>query len=187
MMDSHVLRKASFRLPALADIAVLRFNTRGTASEQGTSEGGFGDGEAERYDVAAAISFAVDAGLPRRWLLGWSFGTELALMWGLDSGADIEGAILLSPPLRRAGDAELDRWAESGKPLIALVPERDDYLRPAEAERRFGRVPSAVVIGVDGARHLWVGEPYVRIVLNEIVRRVNPSAPVPLPAEWEET
>jgi hypothetical protein len=108
-------------------------------------------------------------------------------MWGLDRSADIEGAILLSPPLRRAGDAELDRWAESGKPLIALVPERDDYLRPAEAERRFARVPSAVVIGVDGARHLWVGEPYVRIVLNEIVRRVNPSAPVPLPAEWEET
>jgi alpha/beta superfamily hydrolase len=187
MMDSHVLRKASFRLPALADIAVLRFNTRGTASEQGTSEGGFGDGEAERYDVAAAISFAVDAGLPSRWLLGWSFGTELALKWGLDSGAGIEGAILLSPPLRRAGDAELDRWAESGKPLIALVPERDDYLRPEEAERRFARVPSATVIGVDGARHLWVGEPYVRIVLNEIVRRVNPSAPVPLPVDWEET
>src|SRR5580698_4252820 len=45
MMDSHVLRKASFRLPALADIAVLRFNTRGTTSERGTSEGGFGDGE----------------------------------------------------------------------------------------------------------------------------------------------
>lgn len=29
MMDSHVLRKASYRLPALADLAVLRFNTRG--------------------------------------------------------------------------------------------------------------------------------------------------------------
>jgi alpha/beta superfamily hydrolase len=189
MMDSHVLRKASFRLPALADIAVLRFNTRGTTSERGTSEGGFGDGETERYDVAAAISFAADAGLPERWLLGWSFGTELALKWGLDPVADesrsIKGAILLSPPLKRAGDADLDRWAESGKPLIALVPERDDYLRPEEAQQRFARVPSAVVIGVEGARHLWVGEPYVRIVLNEIVRRVNPAASVPLPTEWE--
>jgi len=47
MMDSHVLRKAAFRLPALADLAVLRFNTRGTMSEQGTSEGEFGDGETE--------------------------------------------------------------------------------------------------------------------------------------------
>jgi alpha/beta superfamily hydrolase len=190
MMDSHVLRKASFRLPALADIAVLRFNTRGTTSERGTSEGGFGEGETERYDVAAAVSFATDAGLPGRWLLGWSFGTELALKWGLDAADEnahgIEGAILLSPPLKRAGDADLDRWAESGKPLIALVPELDDYLRPEEAKQRFARVPSAVVIGVEGARHLWVGEPYVRIVLNEIVRRVNPAVPVPLPTEWEQ-
>src|SRR5580693_6847494 len=84
MMDSHILRKASNRLPALADLAVLRFNTRGTASEQGTSEGEFGDGVAERLDVAAAISCAVDRGLPDRWLVGWSFGTELALMYGSD-------------------------------------------------------------------------------------------------------
>ena len=38
-MDSHVFRKAAYRLPALAGIAVLRFNTRGTTSVQGTSEG----------------------------------------------------------------------------------------------------------------------------------------------------
>ena len=54
-MDSHVFRKAAYRLPALADLAVLRFNTRGTASEQGQSEGEFGDGDAERHDVAAAV------------------------------------------------------------------------------------------------------------------------------------
>jgi uncharacterized protein len=179
MMDSHLLRKASFRLPALAGLAVLRFNTRGTSSEQGTSEGTFGDGEGERYDVAAAVRYAVDAGLPARWLLGWSFGTELALKWGLDDPAAIEGAILLSPALHRAGDADLDRWAASGKPLTVLVPELDDYLRPDEARRRFSRVPTADLIAVDRARHLWVGEPYVRIVMNEIVRRVNPAALVP--------
>ena len=190
MMDSHLLRKASFRLPALAGLAVLRFNTRGTSSEQGTSEGTFGDGEGERYDVAAAVRYAVEAGLPARWLLGWSFGTELALKWGLEDPAAIEGAILLSPALRRAGDADLDRWAASGKPLTALVPELDDYLSPDEARRRFARVPSADVIVVDRAKHLWVGEPYVRIVMNEIVRRVNPAALVPptmtLPTHWEE-
>jgi len=32
---------------------------------------------------------------------------------------------------------------------------------------------------VPGAKHLWVGEPYVRIALSEIVRRVNPAALVP--------
>jgi hypothetical protein len=140
--------------------------------------------------VAAGVRYAVDAGLPARWLLGWSFGTELALKWGLDDPAAIEGAILLSPALHRAGDADLDRWAASGKPLTVLVPEFDDYLRPDEARRRFARVPSADVIAVDRAKHLWVGEPYVRIVLNEIVRRVNPAALVPptmtLPTYWEE-
>ena len=89
----------------------------------------FGEGEAERYDVAAGSACAAEAGPPGRWLLGWSFGTELALRWGLGdpndgTGADpgIEGAILLSPPLHRTTDADLDRWAASGKPLIALPP-----------------------------------------------------------------
>jgi alpha/beta superfamily hydrolase len=183
MMDSHVLRKASYRLPALADLAVLRFNTRGTASERGRSEGEFGSAEAERHDVAAAIAWATAAGLPRLWLLGWSFGTELALKWGLDPA--VEGAILLSPPLKRAGDAELDAWAASGKPLLVLVPGLDDYLRPDEARQRFARVPQAELIAVDRAKHLWVGEPAVRIVLGEIVRRVNPAA-WPLPTEWKD-
>jgi alpha/beta superfamily hydrolase len=183
MMDSHILRKASFRLPALADLAVLRFNTRGTSSEQGTSEGAFGDGQAERDDVAAAIDFAVARGLPRLWLVGWSFGTELALKWGI--GPSVEGAILLSPALHRATDADLDAWAASAKPLTVMVPELDDYLRPDEARRRFARVPQADLIAVDRAKHLWVGEPYVRIVLTEIVRRVNPAA-LPLPTEWKD-
>jgi alpha/beta superfamily hydrolase len=183
MMDSHVLRKASYRLPALADLAVLRFNTRGTTSEQGTSEGTFGDGESERHDVAAAIEWSLAAGLPRRWLLGWSFGTELALKWG--NVPAVEGAILLSPALHRATDADLDGWAASGRPLLVLVPELDDYLRPDEARARFARVPQAEVIAVERAKHLWVGEPYVRIVLNEIVRRVNPGA-WPLPTEWKD-
>jgi uncharacterized protein len=183
MMDSHVLRKAANRLPALADLAVLRFNTRGTTSEHGTSGGTFGEGETEAYDVAAAIAYGVAAGLPRLWLLGWSFGTELALKWGNDPA--VEGAILLSPALHRATDADLDSWAASGRPLVVLVPELDDYLRPHEARARFARVPQAEVIAVDRAKHLWVGEPYVRIVLNEIVRRVNPAA-WPLPTEWKD-
>lgn len=179
-MDSHVLRKAAARLPALADLAVLRFNTRGTVSPRGASEGEYDGGVAERYDVAAAVGFVTEHGLPRPWLLGWSFGTELALKYGLDH--PVAGAILLSPPLHRTSAGELARWHGSGRRLVALVPELDDYLRPPAARERFAVVPEAEVVAVDGAKHLWVGEPSVRRVLDEVVRVVHPER-APLPTE----
>lgn len=174
-MDSHVLRKASWRLPAMADLAVLRFNTRGTSSPRGTSEGAFDEGRGEGRDVAAALDLARREGLPRPWLLGWSFGTELALRYGDRPG--VEGAILLSPPLHRATDDDLRRWGSSGLPMTVLVPELDDFLRPEEARRRFALVPQARLVVVPGARHLWVGERFVRRVLQEIVTTVRPEAP----------
>ena len=64
-MDSHILRKAAARLPALADLAVLRFNTRGTTSPRGTSEGAFDGGQAEAFDVAAAMDLVRERALPR--------------------------------------------------------------------------------------------------------------------------
>jgi alpha/beta superfamily hydrolase len=182
-MDSHVYRKASYRLPALAGVAVLRFNTRGTSSARGTSEGRFDHGRSERFDVAAAIELAEFRDLPNRWLVGWSFGTDLALMYGCDPA--VEGAILLSPPLKYSGPEHLATWAASGKPLLALVPEHDDYLQPPQARERFAAVPHARVVGVDGARHLWVGEPYVRRALDEIVAQVAPGVPRPLPTTWD--
>lgn len=180
-MDSHILRKAAARLPALADLAVLRFNTRGTTSPRGTSEGEFSHGIEERADVAAAMSFVEERGLPHPWLLGWSFGTELALKYGLEHR--IDGAILLSPPLHRTSEAELHRWNDAAPPLVALIPEHDDYLRPAEAAERFAALPKIRRIDVAGGRHLWVGEAQTRRVLDEIVATVNPAAS-PLPTTW---
>lgn len=181
-MDSHILRKAAARLPALADLAVLRFNTRGTTSPRGTSDGSFDGGGAERFDVAAAMDFVRARALPRPWLLGWSFGTELALKYGREH--DIEGIILLSPPLHRATEVEVAAWAErTDLQVIVLVPELDDYLRPPEAEARFAMIPHATLIAVEGGKHLWVGESQTRRVLTEVVAAVNPSA-LPLPTQW---
>ena len=177
-MDSHIYRKAANRLPAMADLAVLRFNTRGTQSPHGQSEGEFGHGVTEEADVRAAVKFAVERGLPNLWIVGWSFGTELALKYAIDE--PVLGAILLSPPLHRTSDQELERWAHSDKKLVALIPELDDYLTPTQAEQRFAVIPNIELIGVDGAKHLWVGEAATKRVLNEIVRIVNP-AKFPLP------
>jgi hypothetical protein len=182
-MDSHILRKAAARLPALADLAVLRFNFRGVASPRGSSEGSFGDGILEERDLAAAMDLVGQRGLPHPWLLGWSFGTEVTLKYGLQF--PIDGAILLSPPLKRTTDADLGAWSASGKRLVAIIPELDDYLRPAEARERFAIVPETELVEVQDGKHLWVGENQVSRVLNEIVGRVNPAA-YPLPTRWSE-
>ncbi|MBF4616918.1 alpha/beta hydrolase [Clavibacter sp. VKM Ac-2873] len=180
-MDSHVLRKAALRLPAMTGLAVLRFNTRGTTSARGTSEGAFDGGDAERLDLAAAMDLVAARGLPAPWIVGWSFGTEIALKHGRSH--PIEGAILLSPPLHRATADEVAAWHGDARRLVILVPEHDDFLRPAEARERFASVPDAELIAVDGAKHLWVGEAQVSRVLTEIVRAVAPDA-LPLPTEW---
>ncbi|MBB5632471.1 hypothetical protein BKA04_000694 [Cryobacterium mesophilum] len=180
-MDSHIIRKAAARLPALARIAVLRFNFRGVTSPRGHSEGSFGDGIEERKDLEAAIEFVTERGLPTPWLVGWSFGTEVAVAYGLDH--PIAGAILLSPPLKRVSDEQLGRWSGSGRRLVAVIPEFDDYLRPDEARERFAVVPDAELVMVAGGKHLWVGEEQTRRVLTEIVRAVNPAA-LPLATEW---
>ncbi|WP_298741922.1 alpha/beta hydrolase [uncultured Microbacterium sp.] len=181
-MDSHILRKAAGRLPALADLAVLRFNTRGTTSPRGTSEGTFDGGAAEEFDVAAAMAFVHDRGLPHPWIVGWSFGTELALKYGRDHA--IEGAILLSPPLHRATADDVAGWSGDPRRLVVIVPEFDDYLRPVEARERFSSVPGATLVAVDGGKHLWVGETQTRRVLTEIVAVTHPDA-LPLPTEWD--
>lgn len=182
MMDSHIFKKAANRLPAMADITVIRFNTRGTESEQGKSEGEFGNGVTEQADVIAAIDYAFDTlKVKNLWIVGWSFGTDLALQYATDSR--IKGLILLSPPLLTTKDFHLDFWAKDGRPVIALVPEFDEFLNPVQAKERFSLFPSINLIAVAGAKHLWVGEPFVHRVLSEIVNFVNPTK-LPLATEY---
>ncbi len=183
MMDSHIYKKAANRLPAMAGVTIVRFNTRGTSSEAGTSTGSYDAGVAEKYDVQAAIDYCFDQlKVSELWIVGWSFGTELALCHARDPR--IKGLILLSPPLMKVTEDDLVFWANDGRPITALVPEHDDYLKPAEAKERFSMIPQLELIAVDGAKHLWVGEPYVHRVLSEITRIIAPAR-LPLPTELD--
>ena len=182
MMDSHVYKKAANRLPAMAGITVVRFNTRGTTSEAGTSTGQFDNGVAERFDVEAMLRYCFDElKLENVWVTGWSFGTDLALQHAKDPRH--KGLILLSPPLRTTTNEQLMYWNTDSRPITALVPEHDDYLQPAAARERFSVAPSVKIIAVDDAKHLWVGEPAVHRVLSEIVSIVT-GVPTTLPLEF---
>ena len=181
MMDSHVYKKVANRLPAMAGIEVVRFNTRGTTSEAGTSDGTFGEGVTEKFDVEAAIEFSSnELGAEDLWVLGWSFGTDLALKFARDPR--IKGLILLSPPLRTSEASDLEFWAKDGRPITALIPEFDDYLQPEAAAVAFKDVPQINLINVADAKHLWVGEPAVYRVLSEITAILSPQS-LPLPTE----
>jgi alpha/beta superfamily hydrolase len=182
MMDSHVYKKAANRLPAMSGITVVRFNTRGTTSEAGSSAGQFDNGVAEHFDVEAMLRYCFDTlKLENVWVTGWSFGTDLALQHAKDPRH--KGLILLSPPLRTTTDVQLQYWNSDSRPITALVPELDDYLKPAQARERFAIVPTLKIIAVDEAKHLWLGEPAVHRVLSEIASIVN-GVPTILPMQF---
>ena len=181
MMDSHIYKKAANRLPAMAGIQIIRFNTRGTTSEAGKSEGEYDHGKSEKLDVLAALGYCFEQlKVKDLYVIGWSFGTELALQYARDKR--IKELILLSPPMLSTTEDDLDFWIKDGRPITALIPELDDYLKPAAAKIKFSKVKNLKQIDVAGAKHLLVGEPMVHLVLTEIVKVIAPGR-LPLPTE----
>jgi len=174
MMDSHLYKKAANRLPAMAGIQIIRFNTRGSKSQAGKSEGVYDHGKNEKLDVIAALDYCFEQlKLNELFVVGWSFGAELALQYARDKR--IKELILLSPPMLSTTDEDLDFWIKDGRSITALIPELDDYLKPEAAKTRFAKVKNLKQIDVNGAKHLWVGEPMVHLVLSEIVRIIAPD------------
>jgi len=181
MMDSHLYKKAANRLPAMAGIQIIRFNTRGSKSQAGQSEGVYDHGKNEKLDVMAALDYCFEQlKLIGLFVVGWSFGTELALQYARDKR--IKELILLSPPMLSTTDEDLDFWIKDGRRITALIPEIDDYLKPEAAKIKFAKVKNLKQIDVNGAKHLWVGEPLVYLVLSEIVRIIAPDK-LPLATE----
>jgi alpha/beta superfamily hydrolase len=181
MMDSHIYKKAANRLPAMAGIQIIRFNSRGSASQAGKSEGAYDHGKGEKQDVLAALEYCFERlKIKELFVIGWSFGTELALQYARDKR--IKELILLSPPMLSTTDDDIDFWIKDGRPITALIPELDDYLKPDAARQRFSKVKNLKQIDVAGAKHLWVGEPMVHLVLSEIVKVIAPDR-LPLPTE----
>jgi hypothetical protein len=85
--------------------------------------------------------------------------------------------------LRFSEPSDLVFWRDDGRPIVALIPEFDDYLQPEAAREKFAVIPQVKLIPIKDGKHLWVGEPFVYRVLTEIVNVVNPAR-LPLPTEY---
>lgn len=159
-MDSHLLISAAARLPDRAHAAVLRFTCRPTAREA-------------LADLEAALRFVGEQGLPQVWVLGWSWGADVALSHGPRAG--MAGLILLSPHLQLESAGVLGDWAASGLPMTVVMPEFHDKLPPAEARRRLAGVTAADVVVLDWAHGGdWLEE--TDRVLDQVVRTIAPDA-----------
>lgn len=138
-MDSHILRKAAARLPALADLAVLRFNSRGTSRRAGGATAPSTGEMPSGTTWPRPWTSSSRGGLPRPYR-GLAVRTA-ALKYGRST--DIEASSsprrrCTGPPRRRSRPG---RMTSDGS---VLVPELDDYLRPAEAVALFAASPHAL-------------------------------------------
>lgn len=137
-------------LPA-AGVAALRFNFRGVGGSQGSHD----DGRAERLDAAAAVEamLAAAPGVPV-WLVGWSFGADVALATDV---AGMTGWIAVAPPLRVVDPAEMVA-PHDPRPTHLLVPEHDAFRPPDSAREAVAgwTVPPTVEV-LDGADHFLMG------------------------------
>jgi alpha/beta superfamily hydrolase len=147
-MRSLVISELFAALPD-AGISSLRFDFRGV----GSSSGAFGEGVAERHDVRAALGHVLDtAGAIPTFLVGWSFGADLALSVR-DPG--VAGWVAIALPLRWLDDA--DATGADARPKLVLLAEHDEYRAAAEVQAVTAGWTNTTTEVVGGASHFFVG------------------------------
>jgi len=131
-------------------VACLRFNFRGV----GRSEGAFDEGVGERADIVAAIDtlHAITEGLPLV-VAGWSFGGDTALAVGDER---LAGWCAIAPPLRVVKAQDLVA-AHDPRPKLLVVPENDQYRKPASAREVVAGWTNTQIEVVPGSDHFFVG------------------------------
>jgi alpha/beta superfamily hydrolase len=133
-------------------LATLRFDFRGV----GTSGGVYDDGRGEVDDVqAAATLLRQRLDVSRVALVGYSFGSVMALRAGVAEPQKTTGVVAIAPPIRMVG---LDFLAGFPVPLAFVTGDRDQFcpLETIESVReRFA--PASTLSLVPGADHFFGG------------------------------
>jgi alpha/beta superfamily hydrolase len=155
-MRSLVVSELFGALPSMG-VDCVRFDFRGV----GASTGAFDHGVGERNDVRAALTYALGRadGLPT-FLVGWSFGADLALSIR-DAGP--VGWIGIALPLHW-----LDDPAATGadpRPKRLLLAERDEFRPAAEVQEATAAWTNTHVEVIGGASHFFVGRTHQLVEL----------------------
>jgi alpha/beta superfamily hydrolase len=147
-MRSLVTSELFQGLPATG-VTCLRFDFRGVGASTGT----FAEGVGERHDVRAALRHVLGLGsaVPT-YLIGWSFGADLALSVR-DEGHSGWCAIAL--PLRWIDDARAT-GADPRRKLVVLA-EHDEFRAPDEVRTVTASWTNIETEVIGGASHFFVG------------------------------
>jgi uncharacterized protein len=140
-----------FRTLAAAGMTVLRFDFR-PGGDGGGQAGQAGQGE--QIDVVAGIDRVVAHLGPERplWLVGYSFGADIALSVGDER---VAGWVAVAPPLRFGGQPRPAGGDE--RPVLVLAAEHDQFSPPERLREVAAAWPDATVTVVPGADHFLAG------------------------------
>ena len=131
----------------------LRFNFRGVER----SAGSYGQGLAERDDLAGALEFLRARGALKMVVAGYSFGAHVAsFAWPKLRGPDVAPLILVAPP---AAFMSFDDLPPDTRVGLMVCGERDD-IAPPDLAADFGRRldPPVQPVVVEGADHFFGGQ-----------------------------
>jgi alpha/beta superfamily hydrolase len=146
---------------ALKNMAALRFNFRGV----GKSQGQFGGGIGEQYDVKAALDFVLateNIDKSRIGLAGYSFGGGVAVPVAVQDER-VKMLALISPALMD-GSEQLKEYI---KPKFIIVGENDDVIVQKELRALFQEIPQPKQLEIIGrADHFWGG--YEEVVAEKV-------------------
>lgn len=131
-------------------LATLRFDFRGV----GASGGRYDDGRGEVADVrAAATVLRARLGVPRVALVGYSFGSMMALRAGVAEPDATTSIVAIAPPVRMLG---LDFLAGCPVPLAFVTGDRDQFCPLATLESMRERfAPGSTLALIPGADHFF--------------------------------
>jgi alpha/beta superfamily hydrolase len=136
-----------------AGFATLRFDFRGVGASGGTHDKGRGEVEDVR---AAATLLRERLRVPAVTLVGYSFGSLMAMQAAVLDADGVTGVVAIGPPVRVVS---LEFLAGSRVPVAFVVGDRDQFCPAATLDAARARfAPASALAVIPGADHFFAAQ-----------------------------